>query len=220
MQGRNTAGCKGGRGTSNCGGMFDRGSCFTFSRSYKAMVSGTMSVLYPNSLRSNILEKSVGSSSGSCRQHLRRSANASISGTWTGSLNSGLSISTDPNLVSSDKIIEMTPSKNAWLSSRLMYLSVNVRADPKTTTNPLFKRQAAPSGLLAGKDIFPEVMMGVAGLSMARVHPKGYTRSSRPPLPFSSSSFSSWSSSGNSEVPAAVLPAYWSISGVKDALAM
>ena len=69
-----------GRGTSNWGGMRDKGVCWTWRVSYRAMASGMREVSNLNRRVSNRDVKSRGRSSGSCRQERSRSEREAVSG--------------------------------------------------------------------------------------------------------------------------------------------
>jgi len=81
IEGGNTAGFNGGIGVSKLGGINVNGSCFRSKSFYNSIDLGTLKELNSNNLSLNILVKSMGNSSLSCRHALIDSLSVPMSGT-------------------------------------------------------------------------------------------------------------------------------------------
>mmetsp|Transcript_1008 Transcript_1008/g.2400 ORF Transcript_1008/g.2400 Transcript_1008/m.2400 type:complete len:237 (-) Transcript_1008:262-972(-) len=137
--GGKTAGCSGGSGVSNWGGM--RLSCafLTFSVSYRPTTSGTRSVWSLKRPVSKRLAQSRDTSCPSWRHARRRSARASVSGRCWNSAMSGSSASTAWSLTEEAGLRNLKmKSMSLEFSSLSSHLSSKTRADPMTTSRPAF----------------------------------------------------------------------------------
>ena len=127
-EGGKTAGLSGGSGCSNCGGMSESGSCLTSSARKSCTASGMREVSKRKRPSSKSVVKSLVTSSLSCRQHLTRSASASVSGRWWCSVMSGSSASSGSITTDSSPVSHLSSTSISLPFSSLSSLRVSTTA--------------------------------------------------------------------------------------------